>query len=113
MEIVGYTRPVVAHAGEDVDCMVSTTARNYQARLVRLTRGNGPVITDGLSTPRELTGRPQAYRRGSFLRAQLRELARLVGRRFSPMLGLPDGARGSAMPHSPQRRRWGMGTSSR
>src|SRR5579872_2247079 len=72
MEIVGYTRPVVAHAGEDVDCMVSTTAPNYQARLVRLTRGNGPVTTDGLSTPRELTGRRQAYRRGSFLRAQLR-----------------------------------------
>lgn len=50
MEIVGYTRPVVAHAGEDVNCMVSTAARNYRARLVRLT-----TVTDRLA--------PTAFRR--------------------------------------------------
>ncbi len=71
MKIVGYTKPVVAHTGEDIDCMVSTTAGGYKARLVRLTRGMGPVVTDGFSTQRELTGRLQPYRCGSFLRAQL------------------------------------------
>jgi N,N-dimethylformamidase len=71
MDIVGYTKPVVSHGGEAVECMVSTTSESYRARLVRLTGGDGEVTTDGWAAPLELPGRWQGYPRGSYLKAQL------------------------------------------
>jgi N,N-dimethylformamidase len=71
MDIVGYTKPVVAHGGEVVECMVSTTSESFRARLVRLPGGDGEVTTDGFAAPLELPGRRQGYPRGSYLRAQL------------------------------------------
>ena len=71
MKIVGYTRPVVAHVGETIECMVSTSCPSYRAGLIRLTRGNGPAAADGLAQPVELEGHLQPYRRGSYMRADL------------------------------------------
>ena len=47
MEIVGYTRPVVAHWGEMVECMVSTTKDRYRYQLIHLTRGEGEIPVEG------------------------------------------------------------------
>ena len=71
MEIVGYTRPVVAHCGEMVECMVSTTKDGYRYRLVHLTRGEGEIPVESLEGWRELPGRAQEYPRGSYMEAEL------------------------------------------
>jgi N,N-dimethylformamidase len=71
VEVVGYTRPVVAHMGETVECMVSTSRPTYKAGLIRLSRGGEPIVADGFAQPVELNGRAQPYRRGSYMRADL------------------------------------------
>jgi N,N-dimethylformamidase len=70
MRTVAYTKPVVAHNGDMVECMVSSASDGYRARLVRLTRGDGQVIADGF-TQLERPGRRQSFPRGSYLRAGL------------------------------------------
>jgi N,N-dimethylformamidase len=71
MEIVGYTRPVVAHRGEMVECMVSTTKDRYRYQLIHLTRGEGQIPVEGLEGWQELPGRAQEYPRGSYMEAEL------------------------------------------
>lgn len=70
MRTVAYTKPVVAHSGDMVECMVSSGSETYRARLVRLTRGDGQVIADGF-TQLERPGRRQSFPRGSYLSAIL------------------------------------------
>ena len=71
MEIVGYTRPVVSHPGEVVECMVSTENDHYKARVTRLTRGQGQVPVEGSEAWSALPGFAQEYPRGSYIRAAL------------------------------------------
>jgi N,N-dimethylformamidase len=71
MEIVGYTRPVVAHSGELVECMVSTENEYYAARVIHLSGGPGRVPIAGSEAWSALPGRAQEYPRGSYMRAEL------------------------------------------
>ncbi len=70
MRTVAYTKPVVAHSGDMVECMVSCASETYRAHLVQLTRGGGQVLAGGF-TPLERPGRRQNFPRGSYLRAGL------------------------------------------
>ena len=100
MDIVGYTKPVVAHSGEVVECMVSTTSESFRARLVRLPGGDGEVTTDGFAAPLELPGRRQGYPRGSYLRAQLPTWPVMAARRRGDaVLVFPHSARGASVPY--------------
>ena len=71
MKVIGYTKPVVAHPGEIVECMVSTTCPRYTASLIRLSRGSGPIAVEGFAQPVVLEGRSQPYPHGSYMRADL------------------------------------------
>jgi len=74
MDIVAYTVPVVAHAGDVVEVKVSTTRPRFRARLERLAPRGESVPLAGLRDD-ELVGREQPLRSGSHMLAHLpREL---------------------------------------
>src|SRR5579875_3911195 len=69
MQLLGYTQPLVAHAGETVEVKVSTTLPGFTAEAVRLggeTRPAEPQVVNG-----NYPGRHQDLRSGSYLTGPL------------------------------------------